>query len=164
MSSSLDRWKRCERPVLFWCSTWAASARQARSPGLRRRECRFCGVDPAREPRGDLLDEPQIAVGIVEGAERPVAGALGVGAGLARLDGERRAVPHVTHVDATVEESVMGRLDVGDDERALGRARRGRCEPQAERDRGRRARGCELDDAKPSIGATSSSSLQPSCW
>ena len=37
--------------------------------------------DSAGEPRGDLLDEPDIAVGISEGAERSVAGALGVWAG-----------------------------------------------------------------------------------
>src|SRR6267143_1751635 len=80
----------------------------------------------ARETRRDLLDDPQIAVGIVEGAERPVAGALGVGAGLARFDGERRAVPHVTDVDAELEECVVGLLDVGDDEGALDRARGGR--------------------------------------
>jgi hypothetical protein len=58
---------------------------------------------PARGPRGDLLEEPQIGVGVAEGAERPVAGALGVGTGLARLDGEGRPVPHVTHVDAALE-------------------------------------------------------------
>jgi hypothetical protein len=55
---------------------------------------------PAWEPSGDLLDEPQIAVGIAEGAERPVAGSLGGGAGLACLDAERGPVPHVKHVDA----------------------------------------------------------------
>ena len=43
----------------------------------------------------------------------------------------------------------MGRLDVGDDEPALGRAWRGRRESLAERDRGPGAWGCELDDAEP---------------
>src|SRR4051794_2840717 len=43
---------------------------------VRGSERRFRGVDPAREPRGDFLDDPRIAVGIVEGEERPVAGAL----------------------------------------------------------------------------------------
>src|SRR6266581_1001791 len=99
--------------------------------------------------RGDLLDEPQIAVGVIEGAEGSVAGALRVDAGLARLDGERRTVPHVTHVDATAGEAVMGRGDVGDDEVALGRTWRGLRESLAERDRGPRARGRELDDAEP---------------
>ena len=120
VSSSLDRWNRCALPVLFWCSTWAASAREQRGLQLfRGRERRRRGVDPAWEPCGDLLDDPQIGVGIVEGAEGPVAGALGVGAGLARLEGERGAVPDVAYVDATLHERVMGRLDVGDDKRGL---------------------------------------------
>ena len=104
-----------------------------------------------------------IAVGIVEGEERPVAGALGVGAGLARLDGERRAVPDVTHVDATADESVMGRLDVGDDEPALGRAWRGRCEPQPNVTEVPEPGGVNWTMRSPSIGAASSSNLQPSC-
>jgi len=87
---------------------------------FRGRERRLRGVDPAWVSNGDLLDEPQIAVGIVEGAERPVAGALGVGARLPRLGGERRAVPHVAHVDGAADECVMGRLDVGDGETGLG--------------------------------------------
>ena len=104
--------------------------------------------DSAREPRGDLLYEPGIAVGIIEGAERPVASALGVGARLPCLDRERRAVPDIAGVDATAGEFVVGRYDVGDGQPALGRARRGRGESGAERDRGPGARGRELDDAK----------------
>src|SRR5580700_8925753 len=102
---------------------------------------------PARGPRGDLLYEPEIAIGVVEGAEGPVAGALGVRAGLARLDGERRTEPPVTHVDTKFEEFGMGRLDVGDDEGGLNPPRRSRWESQAKCDRGRRAWGCELDKA-----------------
>jgi hypothetical protein len=113
------------------------------------RECRFRGVDPSWSPCGYFLDEPGIAIRIIEGEEGPVAGALGVGAGLPRLDGERRAVPHVTDIEAKVGQPVMGGLDIGDDEPPLGRARRGRREPLAECDRGPRPRGCELDDAKP---------------
>src|SRR5205823_11643091 len=79
----------------------------------------------------------------------PVAGALGVGAGLPCLDGERWAVPYVTHVDATADEHVMGRLDVGDGEPARGRTWRGRCQSLAERDRRPRAWWCELDDTEP---------------
>jgi hypothetical protein len=104
---------------------------------------------PAWEPRCDLLDEPQIAVGIVKRTEGPVAGAFGVGAWLARLDGERRAVPNVTHVDAKFEKFVMGRLYFGDNESRLDPPRGARWEPQPERDRSRRARGRELDKAKP---------------
>src|SRR5215469_13979030 len=104
--------------------------------------------DSAGEPRGDLLDEPGIAVGIGEGAERPVAGALGVGAGLPCLRRERRAVPDLTRVDTTADKFAVGGYDVGDGQPPLGRARRGRRESLAERDRGRGARGRELDDAK----------------
>jgi hypothetical protein len=57
------------------------------------------------------------------------------------LDRERRAVPDVAHLDAAVDELVMGRVDVGDDEPAFGRARRGRRESLAERDRGPRTGG-----------------------
>src|SRR5258708_12601107 len=69
--------------------------------------------DPAGVPRCDLLDQPRITVGIVEGEERPIARALGVGAGEPCLRGERRAVPHLTPVDATAAELVMGRFHVG---------------------------------------------------
>src|ERR1039457_3352020 len=109
--------------------------------------CRVSG-DPAGEPRRDLLDQPRIAVRIVEGEERPVAGALRVGTGLPSFGGKRRAVPDLARVEATAGEFVMGRFDVGDDQPPLGRARRGRRESRAERDRGRGARGGELDDAK----------------
>ena len=76
--------------------------------------------DAAGEPRCDLLDQPRIAVGIIEGEERPVARALGVGAGKPCLRGARRAVPHFTRVDATADEFVMSRCDVGDNQRARG--------------------------------------------
>ena len=104
-------------------------------------------------PSGDLLHEPQIAVGIVERAERHVAGALGVGPRLPRLDGERGAVPHVSHINATTDECVVGRLDVGDNEAGFGRARRGRCESHTEGDRGPRSRRSELDDAEAVEGS-----------
>src|SRR6185312_1084725 len=96
----------------------------------------------------DLLDQPRVAVGIGQGEERSVAGAFGVGAGLPRLDWERWAVPDVAHVDPTTDEFVVCRFDVGDDQACLGRAGRGGRESLAESDRGPRAWGCELDDAK----------------
>src|SRR6516165_5608044 len=104
--------------------------------------------DSAGEPGGDLLDEPGVAVGVGEGAERPVAGALGVGAGLPCLDRVRRAVPDLAGVDAAAGQVVAGRYDVGDDQPPLGRAGSGRRDSLAERDRGGGARGGELDDAK----------------
>jgi hypothetical protein len=100
----------------------------------RGRERCACGVDPAGKPRGDLLYQPGIPVGIGEGEERPVAGALGVGARLACLGGERRAVPDLAGVDAAVGEVVVGRFDVGDDQPALGRTGRGRRDSGAEVD------------------------------
>src|ERR1700730_13252650 len=60
--------------------------------------------DAAGVPRCDLLDQPRITVGIIEGEERPIARAFGVGAGEPCLRGERRAVPHLTDVDATADE------------------------------------------------------------
>src|SRR5215472_12698498 len=106
------------------------------------------GSGSGPEPRRDLLDQPRVVIGIGEARERPVAGALRVRARLPRLDRERRAVPDGAHLDATADELVIGGLDVGDDQFPLGRAWRGRRESLAERDRGPRARGCELDDTK----------------
>src|SRR6266850_390453 len=127
---------------------WSPRPSHLRGPGRSEKFGDAGRSLPAWEPRGHLLDDPQIAVGIVEGAERPVAGALGVGAALARLDGERGAVPDVAHVDAKLEKPVMGRHNVRDDKGALRRAWRGRVQSQAERDRGRRARRSELDEAQ----------------
>src|SRR5207248_2020847 len=67
-----------------------------------------------------LLGNPRIAVGICEGAERSIAGALGVGAWLPCLDRKRRAVPDVTDADAAADEFVMRRLDIGDGQAGLG--------------------------------------------
>src|ERR1700730_5116285 len=78
---------------------WTPRPSQLRQPGGTNSVTPTRSL-PAGEPRGHLLDDPQIAVGIVEGAERPVAGALRVRARLARLDGERGTVPDVAHVDA----------------------------------------------------------------
>src|SRR6266702_6680438 len=80
--------------------------------------------DAAGVPRCDLLDQPRITVGIIEREERPVARTLGIGAGKPCLRGERRAVPHLTRVNATADEFVMSRFDVGDNQRRRGRTRR----------------------------------------
>ena len=112
-------------------------------------------------PRRDLLDEPEIAVGIFEGAERAVAGALGIDAGLPGLDGERRAVPHVGRVDAPADEFAVGRFDVGDDQHRLGRAGGGPMSPVPNVTDAPECGGVNWTTRSPSIGATSSSSLQP---
>ena len=148
-SSWFDRWNRCEPPLDFSCSRWAASARRSAPSKFRRGHvARLEVVHPAGEPGRDLLDQPRVAVGIAEVEERSVAGALGIGARLACLDRERRAMPDVADLDAAADEFVTGRLDVGDDQPALGRAGRSGRESLAESDRGPGAAGCELDDAK----------------
>src|ERR1700738_3266639 len=79
----------------------------------------------AGAPRCDLLDQPRITVGISEGEERSIARALRVRTGKPCFQGERRAVPHRTRLDATADEFGMRRFDVGDNQRRRGRA--GRC-------------------------------------
>ena len=81
-------------------------------------ECRASGVDPAGQARRHLPGQPRIPVGVVEREERPLAGALEVGAGLARLGRERRAVPHVTRFNSAADELAMRRFDVGHDQAA----------------------------------------------
>src|SRR5271155_3283982 len=103
--------------------------------------------DSAGEARCDLLDQPPVAVGIVEGKERPVACALGIGAAEPGLGRERRAMPHLTGFDASADEIVVGRFDFGDGQTPHGRARRGRRDSRAERDGAGRSRRGELDEA-----------------
>src|SRR5262249_3232100 len=55
-------------------------------------------------PRRDLLDQPYVAVGVVEIEERPVALSRRVEARLPGLDRERRAVPEVADLDAAGSE------------------------------------------------------------
>ena len=74
------------------------------------------------------------AVRIVEGEERPVARTLGVGAFDPRLRRERGAMPHVARLNTTPDQILMGRYDVGDDQRTRGRTRRGCGYSLAERD------------------------------
>src|SRR5262249_25729378 len=106
--------------------------RTTRRPVSRR--CSNVVSDSAGKARRDLLDEPLIAVGIIEGEERAVTRALGVQAAEPGLHGERRAVPHLTRVDAKADEFVMGCFDVGDNQPPFGRARRGRGYSLPERD------------------------------
>lgn len=48
--------------------------------------------DAAGAPRCDLLDQPRITVGVIEGEERAVARAIGIRSGKPRLLGKRRTV------------------------------------------------------------------------
>src|SRR6267142_1521082 len=79
------------------CADRAPSARLAARPAATRRKRRenvdetvadMLGSldvnaisDAARAPRCDLLDQPRITVGVIEGEERPVARALGIRSG-----------------------------------------------------------------------------------
>jgi hypothetical protein len=83
------------------------------APGMTVHWCR------ARLP-GLALDSSPLTRSSSRGEERPVAGALGVGAGLACLGREWRAVPDLAGVDAAAGAFVMGRSDVGDDQPSLG--------------------------------------------
>src|SRR5580700_4244963 len=91
--------------------------------------------DSAGKPRRDLLHYPRITIGIIEGAEGPVARALGVGPAEPRFRGKRRPMPHLSCVDAAVDQVVVGRFNVGDDECPLGGTRRAAGDSLAKRDR-----------------------------
>ena len=65
-------------------------------------------LDSAGEPRCDLLNQPRVTVWVIEGEERPVARALGVGTGEPCPRGKWHAVPHLTRVDATADKFKAG--------------------------------------------------------
>src|SRR5262245_10481036 len=67
----------------------------------------------ARKPRCHFLEQPTIAVRVVEGRVGEVGAALGVGAG---LDAGLGAVEERADVDAAAEKVVASRLDVVDDQ------------------------------------------------
>src|ERR1700685_3976257 len=117
-ATSLSPSRRLIRPSELPAGAIAISISFIQVSQVGRRRRAVSGT--AGAPRCDLLDQPGIAVGISEGKERPVTGVLGVGAGKTCLKGGRRAVPHLTRPDTTTHELVMGRLDVGDNERPHG--------------------------------------------
>jgi hypothetical protein len=116
-------------------------------------------VDPAGEPRRDLLQEPAVAVRIAEGGERPVAA---VGRSAATAGARVRVVEpaaglcfveRLADLDPVRDQLVARSLEVGDDQvQVLGRARRRRGEVRAELDRAAGARRRELDDAEVVTG------------
>src|SRR5882672_397129 len=92
---------------------------------VRRREGRRRRVDATRQPRGDFLEQPAVAVWIAERSERPVAAMLGirtadpdpskqVGLVRARVHASG-VVEHFADLDAAIEQLFAGGLDVGDD-------------------------------------------------
>src|SRR5258708_5570619 len=74
---------------------------------------------------------------------------------------ERRAVPDVAHVDTTADELVTGRLDVGDDRPPSGEPGAAVASPRPNVTEAPEPGGVNWTIRRPSIGATSSSSLQP---
>ena len=92
--------------------------------------------DPAREPGGDLLQQPGVAVRVLERGVGMVAAPLRIQAGHRRMS---RAVDmeDFAHVDTTADELGARRLDIGDDEKEPARGTwRGRCDTLAEVNRG----------------------------
>src|SRR5882724_11916521 len=129
----------------------------------RRGEGRVVGVHPSGQSRGDLLKQPAVAVRIFERGERAVAAVLGIRTanpdppkqiGLVRADVRvAGAVEHLADLDAATEQLVAGGLDVGDDQvQSLGGAGCRRGHVLAEDDRGRGAKGSELDHAEVVTG------------
>jgi hypothetical protein len=81
--------------------------------GLRG-ECRLVCTDASGQPLGDLLDQPDIPVGIIELRERAVTGPLRIRTFDATV---RTTVNHFAHIDTALGEISPCRLDVVDDER-----------------------------------------------
>jgi hypothetical protein len=94
-----------------------------------RRTERGPALDAAREPLGDLLQDPAVAVRITERDEGPVRAALRMGAGNGLVVAREPAcvaglaVEDLTGINTAGDEVPARRFDVGDDQvRALGRA------------------------------------------
>src|SRR5215212_8184275 len=93
---------------------------------LRRSgEGRGLGVHATGQARGDLLEEPAVAVRILERGERAVAPRLWIRTadpvpskqiGLVRATDVCPNVEWLAHLDAATEQIIAGRLDVGDNQ------------------------------------------------
>ena len=129
----------------------------------RRSERRRRGVDPAGQPRRDLLKQPAVAVRIAERSERAVAATLGirtadpqppkqVGLVLASVH-VAASVEYLADLDAAAAQFLAGGIDVGDDEvQALSGAGCRGGDVLAKDDRARGARRRELDYAEVVTG------------
>jgi hypothetical protein len=146
------------RPRLVLSVGGRGAPKRARQIVRRREGCRR-GVNATGQPRGDLLEQPAVAVRITERGERAVAATLGirtadpeppkqvglVGAGVHAAG----VVENLADLDAASEQLVAGGGDVGDDQvQALGGA--GCCggDILAEDDRASGARRRELNHAE----------------
>ena len=112
---------------------------------------------PARKPRGDLLEQPAVAVRIAERGIREIGATFRV---RARKKAPPVAVEHLADLDAAAGEVFTGCVDVGDDQlQTLSGAGLGCGEAVPECDRASRVRGRELD--RPNV-AESEVGIQPS--
>jgi hypothetical protein len=123
------------------------------------RECRRSGIDPARQPRCDFLEQPTIAVWVAERCEGAIAGVVRRGSVDAtsrpfgsELSARRRRVEHLADLGAAGDEVVARSGYVGNDKvEILDGARPCGCDVRAELDRACRTRRRELDDAEAVI-------------
>src|SRR5207244_5391690 len=100
-------------------------------------------------PALDLLDEPGVAVGILEGDERVVALPFWIGFGqLAAL----AEVEHLAGIDTALDEPVARGIEVGDAEMQAVEAPGSHLGVLHDRDRAGRAWWCHLHDAKVLAG------------
>src|SRR5664279_2112657 len=144
------------------CSAANGLAGAVRGPRqiVRRREGRRSRVDTAGQPRGDLLEQPAVAVRVAERGEGAVARAIGrraadatVRAGELEPSASLPFVEHLADLDTARHQLVAGYLDIGDDQVPnLSRTGRGRRESRAELDRALGARRRELDQAEVVTG------------
>src|SRR4030095_7455969 len=106
-------------------------------------ECRLGGVDPAGQPRRDLLKQPAVAVRGAGRGEGAVGGAIGRGPADAttraiglELSARCPGVEYLADLDTAGDEFLSRSLKIRDDQvEALGRAGRGRRDLRAELDR-----------------------------
>src|SRR3954454_17948199 len=92
--------------------SWSGSSQSGNvTPGTM--SGRIWSVAP-RQPLRDLLQQPDVAVGIREGRVAQIRAALGVGAGLLGLPG--CGVPDLADLDAVTQLLLTGRDDIVDDE------------------------------------------------
>src|SRR5262249_3204959 len=126
---------------------------------VRRGEGRRRGVDAAGQPRCDLLEQPAVAIGIMERGERTVAAMLGVAAADPMSTKQVRFVrasvytgrvmEHFADLYAATKQLFASSLDVGDDQvQALGGTRCCRSDVLAEDDRAPGARRRELHNVE----------------
>ena len=101
LGQSASRW-----PVRFVLAVGGLGTSKRARQIARQPECRLGRVDPARQPRRDLLQQPAVAVRIAEGGEGTVGGVIGRGPGDPAV---RAEVEDFAHLHAAPRQLVAGR-------------------------------------------------------